>query len=451
MKKLVEQLFTNRISKFIAAIKDACADSEDDPDKQGLALLEVTAVAFASMQQIELKLQQYNLADLDVHALTLKLFPELKGVAAGSTSELDYIDREMGCFEKVLENHKKAAIMREEQIAEQHGDTSAFQKENEEDDNQDKLLLLVMQSPSATQMVDDMIDETLAAVKRSNQLSPEADRQVNAEMIVDFFLNKIEGDTKTALKMAQEQIPLGGKQKSVTEFRKFFTFSRQVNRIVSALRGKFGSFVKVRFSEWHHTRDRIIKKVEELVEDSQGAIEAGLNTSLEGMIARVSKMLSDKQKPGCSDYLEMSGLNNTKCCTRVCDVLAKQFQFITASLQGRVLHSFIRAYSSHLYKVFVEHLTTLKFSEEATIEIKSDVKKYTDVVTQNIQDHDIVAKIEVLNDLVTVFLVSTEFVGDVLKEGKLRLMMEMDKELMHKFIKCRADYDDNQETLDPLF
>ena len=54
-------------------------------------------------------------------------------------------------------------------------------------------------------------------------------RQVNAEMIVDFFLNKIEGDTKTALKMAQEQIPLGGKQKSVTEFRKFFTFSRQVS------------------------------------------------------------------------------------------------------------------------------------------------------------------------------------------------------------------------------
>ena len=248
----------------------------------------------------------------------------------------------------------------------------------------------------------------------------------------------------------------------------------QVNRIVSALRGKFGSFVKVRFSEWHHTRDRILEKVEGLVEDSQvcdrltvfshqvyqssqlhrdwqGAIETGLNTSLEGMIARVSKMLSDKQKPGCSDYLEMSGLNNTKCCTRVCDVLAKQFQFITASLQGRVLHSFIRAYSSHLYKVFVEHLTTLKFSEEATIEIKSDVKKYTDVVTQNIQDHDIVAKIEVLNDLVTVFLVGTEFVGDVLKEGKLRLMMEMDKELMHKFIKCRADYDDNQETLDPLF
>ena len=52
-----------------------------------------------------------------------------------------------------------------------------------EDNNEDKLLLLVMQSPSATQMVDDMIDETLAAVKRSNQLSPEADRCCNAAML----------------------------------------------------------------------------------------------------------------------------------------------------------------------------------------------------------------------------------------------------------------------------
>jgi hypothetical protein len=313
------------------------------------------------------------------------------------------------------------------------------------------MLLLVMQSPSATQMVDDMIDETLAAVKRSNQLSPEADRQVNAEMIVDFFLMRIEENTKKALKMAEAQIPLGGKQKSVTEFRKFFTFSRQVNRIVSALRGKFCSFVKVRFSEWHHTRDRILEKVEGFVEHAQGCIQAGLNSSLISMIERVKKMLSDKQKPGSSDYLEMSGQNNTVCCQRVCDVLSKQFQFITASLQGKVLHSFIRSYASHLYKTFVEHLTTLKFAEEATIEIKSDVKRYTDVVTQNIQDHDIVAKIEVLNDLVTIFLVGKEFVGDVLKEGKLRLMMEMNKELMHRFIKCRADYADNQAEFDGMF
>ena len=56
-------------------------------------------------------MSRYNLADLDVHALTLKLFPELKGVAAGSTGELDYIDREMECFEGVLENHKKVATV----------------------------------------------------------------------------------------------------------------------------------------------------------------------------------------------------------------------------------------------------------------------------------------------------------------------------------------------------
>jgi hypothetical protein len=48
MKKLVEQLFSNRISKFIAAIKDACDDSEDDDDKKGLALLEVTAIGLNS-------------------------------------------------------------------------------------------------------------------------------------------------------------------------------------------------------------------------------------------------------------------------------------------------------------------------------------------------------------------------------------------------------------------
>jgi ligand-binding sensor protein len=53
-------------------------------------------------------------------------------------------------------------------------------------------------------------------------------RQVNAEMIVEFFIMKIKNNTKTALSMAQAQIPLEGKQKSVTEFRKFFTFSRQV-------------------------------------------------------------------------------------------------------------------------------------------------------------------------------------------------------------------------------
>jgi hypothetical protein len=111
-------------------------------------------------------------------------------------------------------------------ILEESGESVA----DEEDDlvNNNDLLLLVMQSTSATQMVDDMIDETLAAVKRSNLLSPEADRQVNAEMIVDFFIMKIQNNTTIALSMAMAQIPLEGKQKSVTEFRKFFTFSRQV-------------------------------------------------------------------------------------------------------------------------------------------------------------------------------------------------------------------------------
>jgi hypothetical protein len=132
MKKLVEYLFNNRIAKFIQAIKDACNDptimGDLSPEKQGL---EVTAVAFASMQQIELKLQQYNLADLDVHALTLKLFPELKGVAAGSTGEQDYIDREMACLQEVLTGHQQAAINREKNIAEESGDLSAFKTENE--------------------------------------------------------------------------------------------------------------------------------------------------------------------------------------------------------------------------------------------------------------------------------------------------------------------------------
>jgi hypothetical protein len=50
-----------------------------------------------------------------------------------------------------------------------------------------------MQSTSATQMVDDMIDETLAAVKRSNLLSPEADRSIQAFLTSEFHIKKVTG------------------------------------------------------------------------------------------------------------------------------------------------------------------------------------------------------------------------------------------------------------------
>jgi hypothetical protein len=50
----------------------------------------------------------------------LKLFPELKGVAAGSTGEQDYIDREMACLQEVLDGRQKVQYM---QISRSHADS----------------------------------------------------------------------------------------------------------------------------------------------------------------------------------------------------------------------------------------------------------------------------------------------------------------------------------------
>eukprot|EP00658_Telonema_sp_P-2_P048210 TRINITY_DN3668_c0_g1_i3.p1 TRINITY_DN3668_c0_g1~~TRINITY_DN3668_c0_g1_i3.p1 ORF type:complete len:360 (-),score=95.82 TRINITY_DN3668_c0_g1_i3:149-1096(-) len=298
-------------------------------------------------------------------------------------------------------------------------------------------------------MYEAMIDETLSAIKRCYSLSAEADRQGNSSMIVDYFLDTARNQFTSALDKSKDRIPKGGKQKSVTEFAKYFSLAEQINRIVSALRGRFSRYIRRRMNDWNALRDRILARVETLVHEAEADIGVGLGLCLSGMLTRVQKMLADRQKPDSKDYLQ-AGTGNTKTCDVICDVLAKQFQFITASLHGKVQHNFIRSFVSRLYKILIDHLTTLQFSEQATIEIKSDIKRYTQTITQNIDasNADIEAKIEVLNDLVTVFLVSADYVNDVLREGR---MATMNKEVLHKFVKCRADYDDHQAEFDKIF
>jgi len=384
-----------------------------------------------------------------VHSLSLRLFPELKGVAAGSDDQ-DYIDREMKNLASSLEGLLDIAVLREQAIAENSGDLSSFgTKTNDENERKQLFLVLVMQSSSAVRMYEEMIEETLSAITRSYSLSAEADRQANAGMIVDHFLDTVQDQIAVVLQKSKERIPKGGKQKSVTEFAKYFCLAEQVNRIVSALRGKFTRYIKRRMNDWNTLRERIVQRIETIVQSAQVEIGIGLGLCLSGMLTRVHKMLSDRQPPGSDDYLH-AGNGNTKTCQVICDVLSKQFQFITASLHGRVQHNFVRSFVSRLYKILIDHFTTLKFSEQATIEIKSDIKKYTSTITQNIDasNSDIEAKIEVLNDLVTLFLVGGVYVKDVLKEGR---MAAMNKDVLQKFVRCRADYDDHKADFDKIF
>lgn len=107
MKRLVTDLFGKRIQRFVDAMKAACGDQKildmmecrKTVDK---ALLDLLDVAHSSILDIENKLIRYDLADLDVHSLTLKLFPELKGVSTGE-HEQDYIEREMQNLTVTLE------------------------------------------------------------------------------------------------------------------------------------------------------------------------------------------------------------------------------------------------------------------------------------------------------------------------------------------------------------
>lgn len=452
MKKLVIELFEKRIQQFVDAMKAACSDQsilEKMGSKKTIerAQLDFLDVAYASIQSIELQLAKYDLSDLDVHSLSLKLFPELKGVAAGSDDQ-DYIDREMKNLASSLEGLLEIAILREQAIAENSGDLSAFKGETEAE-RKDTFLVLVMQSSSAVRMYEEMIDETLSAIKRSYSLSAEADRQANAGKIVDYFLDTVQNQVATALVKSKERIPKGGKQKSVTEFAKYFCLAEQVNRIVSALRGRFTRYIKRRMNDWNTLRERVVQRIESIVMEAQVDVGVGLGLCLSGMLTRVQRMLADRQPPSSDDYLH-AGNGTTQTCDVICDVLSKQFQFITASLHGKVQHNFVRSFVSRLYKILIDHFTTLKFSEQATIEIKSDIKKYTSTITQNIDtsNSDIEAKIEVLNDLVTIFLVGAVYVKDVLKEGR---MAAMNKEVLQKFVRCRADYSDHKAEFDAIF
>eukprot|EP00656_Telonema_subtile_P057544 TRINITY_DN9491_c0_g1_i3.p1 TRINITY_DN9491_c0_g1~~TRINITY_DN9491_c0_g1_i3.p1 ORF type:complete len:632 (-),score=182.37 TRINITY_DN9491_c0_g1_i3:105-2000(-) len=452
MKKLVIELFEKRIQKFVDAMKAACSDQEileEQGSKKTIerAQLDFLDVAYASIQSMELQLAKYDLSDLDVHSLSLKLFPELKGVAAGSDDQ-DYIDREMKNLASSLEGLLDIAILREQAIAENSGDLSAFKGETEAE-RKDTFLVLVMQSSSAVRMYEEMIDETLSAIKRSYSLSAEADRQGNAGKIVDYFLDTVQYQVATVLAKSKERIPTGGKQKSVTEFAKYFSLAEQVNRIVSALRGRFTRYIRRRMNDWNTLRERAVGRIESIVEEAQVDIGAGLGLCLAGMLTRVQKMLADRQPPSSDDYLK-AGSGTTQTCDVICDVLSKQFQFITASLHGKVQHNFVRSFVSRLYKILIDHFTSLRFSEQATIEIKSDIKKYTSTITQNIDvsNSDIEAKIEVLNDLVTIFLVGAVYVKDVLKEGRMAVM---NKEVLQKFVRCRADYGDHKAEFDKIF
>lgn len=183
----------------------------------------------------------------------------------------------------------------------------------------------------------------------------------------------------------------------------------------------------------------------------QESIGAGLNLCMTGMLQRLKRILSEKQRPNCDDYL-VAGMGSTKTCNRICDTLAKQFEFVTGKLQGKVQHNFVRSFVSKLYKILVEHLTTLKFSVEATIEIKSDFKNYTSTIMHRVPDNpqnaDIQAKIEVMNDLATIFLVDYKYVKDVIRESRMAIL---NQEVLKKFVSCRSDYEERKEMFDQMF
>jgi len=428
------------------AIVKANCDSYATPDAVWLSFKDVAKQATVDIEHV--LTSTFELADLDVHSLTEKLFPDQDGTP--QVDHQDYITTEMKNLEAALEQNEARVrdIIRTYHLMGKsdgkHGksDSKLFQEEKDPDKKMKrdkKILVRVMQSEESETMVKYMISDTDAAIKRCLSLSAEADRQRNCQKLLELLMDKVTSLIDTSLEAAALEIPREGKQKSVKDFELYFELVHQVEGIMTSLRKQIRSMCR-KLSDWQDMLESVNERVGDLGDRAQASIGEGLKLCMSGMLARITRQFAEMQPPKSEDYLH-TGKGSTATCDKICETLATQFEFMTCKLRGKAQVGFLRSYISKIYKVLVEHLTTLKFSPHAINEFTTDIKNYTTTITCHIPDtpenSDIKTKIEVLNDVHPIFTLRVSSLKPLIEEGQMRMM---DTQTLVKFVKCRKDY-----------